>query len=302
MRVVLFYLLSALVLPTHVQEDEHRMSPKGGVTGVVRRHEVFSSKSVDARNVDVWLPPRYARDDSSRFPVIYMHDGQNLFDPALSFIGVDWGIDETMMQLINERQVREAIVVGVWNTPKRYAEYMPQKAVESAQAEQPFQIVGISVYLRSDEIISDNYVTFLVSELKPFIDETYRTLSNRENTVVMGSSMGGLISAYAISEYPEAFGGAGCISTHWPAGDGILIDYLKRRLPDPETHKFYFDYGTETKDATYEPYQQRMDEAMRAAGYEHGRNWLTRKHPGDEHSERAWSKRVRLPLIFLLGR
>jgi predicted alpha/beta superfamily hydrolase len=116
----------------------------------------------------------------------------------------------------------------------------------------------------------------------------------------MGSSMGGLISAYAMSEYPEIYGGAGCVSTHWPAGDGIVIDYLKAHLPDARTHRFYFDYGTETLDANYEPYQRKMDEVMRNAGYKEGKNWVTKKFVGAEHAERAWSQRVDVPLTFLL--
>jgi hypothetical protein len=100
-----------------------------GVTGVVKRHEKFRSAFVEARNIDVWLPPGYTQSKSKRFPVIYMHDGQNLFDPKLAFAGVDWGIDETMSRLIKERKTREAIVVGIWNTAHRLAEYMPQKAV-----------------------------------------------------------------------------------------------------------------------------------------------------------------------------
>lgn len=114
--------------------------------------------------------------------------------------------------------------------------------------------------------------------------------------------MGGLISLYAASEYPDVFGGIGALSTHWPAGDGIVIDYLTAHLPDPRTHKLYFDYGTQTLDAGYEPYQRRMDAAMRAGGYTEGRNWITRKFEGAEHSERAWRERVDVPLQFLLGK
>jgi hypothetical protein len=114
--------------------------------------------------------------------------------------------------------------------------------------------------------------------------------------------MGGLISAYAISEYPKVFGGAGCLSTHWPAGDGAVIDYLKKSLPDPKTHKFYFDFGTETLDAQYEPYQLRANAVMKQSGYVEGDNWITKKFVGDDHSERSWSKRVDVPLQFLLGK
>jgi predicted alpha/beta superfamily hydrolase len=112
--------------------------------------------------------------------------------------------------------------------------------------------------------------------------------------------MGGLISLYALCEYPDVFGGAGCVSTHWPAGDGIVIDYMQTALPDPAAHRIYFDYGTETLDADYEPYQERADEVMQRAGYTEGANWITRKFPGADHSETAWRARVEISLRFLL--
>jgi predicted alpha/beta superfamily hydrolase len=290
MRTLLLVCLSvACAWPATAAEE--------GVTGTVKHHPNFPSVHVDARNVDVWLPPGYERDAKRRYPVVYMHDGQNLFDPKTSYIGVDWGVDETMTRLVGGRKVRPAIVVGVWNTPKRTAEYMPQKAVAYAGTG---PIANLPVESR-DQIVSDAYLRFLVAELKPFVDRTYRTLPGRKDTIVMGSSMGGLISAYAVAEYPEVFGGAGCVSTHWPAGDGIVIEYLENALPDPRTHKIYFDYGTATLDATYEPFQLRMDQVMRRGGYREGRNWVTRKFPGAEHSERAWRQRVDVPLVFLLG-
>ena len=116
----------------------------------------------------------------------------------------------------------------------------------------------------------------------------------------MGSSMGGLISAYAISEYPDVFGGAACLSTHWVAGDGAVIDYLRDKLPAPESHRLYFDHGTMTLDAHYAPFQQRMDDAMRARGYAEGRSGMSRVFPGAEHSEKSWRERVEIPLEFLL--
>ena len=270
-----------------------------GVTGHVVRHGNFASRHVDPRNVDVWLPPGYLPNDSRRFPVIYMHDGQNLFDPALSYIGVDWGIDETMTRLIREGVIREAIVIGIWNTPKRSAEYMPQKAVTEAtlSANSP----DVQDLIRQP-LASDNYLRFLVEELKPFIDSTYRTLPNRANTFIMGSSAGALISIYALTEYPEIYGGAGGVSTHWPIGDGIVIDYLEKHLPAPPGHLFYFDFGTATLDAGYEPYQRRVDALMRRSGYREGVDWITRKDDGAEHSELAWRARVDVPLKFLIGR
>lgn len=269
--------------------------------GELRHHPGFASQYVAPRNVDIWLPPRYHEMTSRSFPVVYMHDGQNLFDPKTSFLGVDWGIDEAMGRLIAEKRARAAIVVGIWNTPKRVQEYLPQR---------PFKMsprARIETRLRLwrwafGGPISDNYLKCLVEELKPFIDESYRTLSDRENTFIMGSSMGGLVSLYALCEYPQVFAGAGCLSTHWPAVRGVIVGYLERVLPKAGTHKLYFDYGTRTLDARYAVYQEQVDRVVRAKGYQEGVDWRTLKFEGAEHGERAWRERVHRPLEFLLGK
>lgn len=257
--------------------------------GVLQRYREFPSDYVAARNVDVWVPPEYEEASSRRFPVIYMHDGQNLFDPQSSFIGVDWGIDEAMRDLIAAGRAPAAIVVGIWNTPQRSEEYMPQRALELF----PLQLA------RRRTPLSDPYLKFIVQELKPFIDEHYRTLPDRENAFIMGSSMGGLISIYAVCEYPDHFAGAGCISTHWPAAGGIVVDYLAQALPEAGEHRLYFDYGTATVDALYERYQEEVDQILIAKGYTQGKDWLTLKVEGAEHRERAWRQRVHIPLEFL---
>ena len=113
--------------------------------------------------------------------------------------------------------------------------------------------------------------------------------------------MGGLISLYAISEYPQVFGGAACLSTHWPAGENELVDEMAARLPDPGTHKLYFDYGTEGLDAFYGPYQKRMDEYLRKAGYVENQNWMSLQFAGADHSEKAWRERVEISLLFFLS-
>ena len=140
-----------------------------------------------------------------------------------------------------------------------------------------------------------------MEELKPFIDTNFKTKKDRANTFVAGSSMGGLISAYAICEYPEVFGGAACFSTHWPILDGVFTEYIKENLPDPTTHKIWFDYGTEGLDRQYEPFQKIADEAMKKRGFEHGKNWMTQKFEGKEHHENAWRERFHIPMVFLLS-
>lgn len=268
------------------------------IAGSLESFENFYSKYVDFRNLDICFPPGYEYEGGRSYPVLYMHDGQNLFDNPASFGGESWRIDLAMRRLIEAGKIRSAIVVGVWNSAFRWRDYMPQKPYQSPALEKYHPL-----YLEKagGPPVSDWYLKFLVDELKPFVDGRYPTLPDQPNTFVMGSSMGGLISLYAISEYPRVFGGAGCLSTHWPAGGNELVDEMALHLPDPSNHRLYFDFGTETLDSEYEPLQRRMDEHLRKAGYIENKNWLTRKFEGAEHSERSWRERVHIPLEFLLG-
>lgn len=267
-------------------------------SGILHRYVDFASAFGGQRTVDVWCPPGYHDSINTRYPVLYMHDGQNLFDPALSYTGVDWAIDEAVVRLTRDMDHPGVLVVGIWNSSQRWQDFMPQKSLDSTagQAILP-QFTDVS----GGAPVSNQYLAFLVEEVKPLIDAIYRTLPDRENTLVMGSSMGGLISLYAVEEYPQVFGRAGCLSTHWPAGGDVLVDYLGQHLPAPGRHRLYFDYGTENLDAQYEPFQQRMDVHLQAAGYQRGMDWLTLKYDGADHNEGSWRDRVDVPLRFLLG-
>jgi len=281
--------------------------------GSIKRFENFSSAFVSSRNVDVWLPDGY--DPPNKYAVLYMHDGQMLFDSTITWNKQEWGVDETMSRLIKEQKIKPCIVVAVWNSVAgRHADYFPQKPFESLpQAEQDSiyyskRTNGAALF-NGLRIHSDEYLKFLVKELKPFIDSTFYTLKDQPNTFIAGSSMGGLISMYAICEYPATFGGAACLSTHWPGifttdnnpVPDAFFRYLKTQLPDPSTHKIYFDYGDQTLDALYPSLQQKADAIIKAKGFTN-KNWVTRFYPGEDHSERAWSKRLPIPLLFLLGK
>jgi len=267
-------------------------------TGAIESWGPVASRHVAARNIDVLLPDSYASQPDRRYPVLYMHDGQNLFDPALAAMGVDWDVDGVVARLVASGQMREAIVVGIWNTPERTLEYAPAKALPDGPV-----ATGVPGRppIASGDVKSDAYLRFLVQELKPFIDAHYRSLPGPRETVVMGSSMGGLISLYAVAEHPEVFGAAGALSTHWPAADGAMVEWLGRNLPDPRTHRLYFDYGTVALDAAYAPYQQAMDVKLRQAGYREDENWRTLRFEGAEHNEAAWQARLHEPLLFLFG-
>lgn len=277
----------------------------------------FKSNYVSSRDVHVWLPDNYHKksQQGKKFAVLYMHDGQMLFDAQQTWNKQEWGVDETASALIKQNKVRPFIVVGINNggAALRHPEYFPQKPFESLlpQKQQSlYQAEKSPGYLvfGGNKVQSDNYLKFIVKELKPYIDTQYKVLKDAANTYIMGSSMGGLISMYAISEYPEVFGAAACLSTHWPGDFSALDDqipnafyrYMKNNLPEPKTHRIYFDYGTETLDALYPRLQQQVDKIIKARGYSDS-NWITNEFKGANHTENAWNERLHLPLLFLFG-
>jgi predicted alpha/beta superfamily hydrolase len=269
-----------------------------GLVGKIDRIDPFESKHVIPRRVDIWTPPTYVEDQKQRYKVLYMHDGENVFDSASSkWSHIDWGIDETITRLMLEGKIQPTMVVAMWSTDIRAAEYMPQKLPDSLSLKGLNRMIQ---RLNKTEICSDNYLRFIVDEIKPFVDSHYRTLPGMQDTVIMGASMGGLISMYAMCEYPQVFCGAGCVSTHFPIGRGIALKYLQSHLPDPKAHKFYFDFGTKTVDKNYEKYQIKADRILMEGGYVQPGNWITRKFEGHKHSEIDWRKRVHIPLEFLL--
>ncbi len=305
-KLTITLLLFAVTGCKHQAKNSDRLIAKAinaGIESMIVMHENFASKYVDKRNIEVFLPKGYAETTTEKYKVLYMHDGQNVFNPKTSYTNVDWGVDEVIDSLMKSKTIKNTIVVAIWNNgKKRFPEYMPK--APATLSETPEARKSLFAYSGSDALYSDKYLKFLVEELRPFIEKNYNISTRQEDTSIMGSSMGGLISLYAICKYPEVFGAAGCISTHWPVpilGEAY-IKTLPESLPDPETHKIYFDFGTEALDAQYEPYQNQVDEIMKAKGYTEGVNWVTKKFEGASHDEKSWKARVHIPLEFLLKR
>lgn len=277
-------------------------------SGRVQRLQNFPSKFVTARNIDIWLPKGYHPDD--KFAVLYMHDGQMLYDSTTTWNKQEWGVDETIGKLIAEQQIEPCIVVGIWNNGAlRHAEYFPQRILDSLPSDIRETILQDQL---KGKALADNYLKFIVQELKPYVDKHFATKKDRKHTFLMGSSMGGLISAYALCEYPKVFGGAACLSTHTPITmpghlDAAAVDivagafrsYLSRQLPRGHDFKIYFDYGSETLDALYKPYQTQIDAMMQSKGLP-PKTWITREFPGTDHSEKSWRERLNIPVLFLL--
>lgn len=290
MRSLIFILSFFILFGTGQAQKPKKVTGKG-ITNQLYRYKKFKSNFIGKRIFDVWVPADYSA--AQKYPVIYMHDGQNLFDPALAYNSMDWGVDETMQRIIAEGKARPAIVVGIWSSDSRPKEFSPERAFNENNADP-------KKYKMPPGTGSDNYLRFIVEELKPFIDKNYSTLSDRENTFVIGSSMGALMSLYAISEYPEIFGAAACMSTHFPLGDGVMVDYMEKYLPSPETHRLYFDFGTIDLDTEYKKYQERADKIVEKKGFVKDINWKTINFQGDGHNEYFWRRRINVPLEFLL--
>lgn len=321
MKNCLFPLCVALLiggscLPSNQQASsmEEPSNPSSGALpqvtqGRIERIEKFPSQEVTARHVDVWLPEGYP--EAGPYAVLYMHDGQMLYDAASTWNQQAWEVDEVAAQLQAKGTVPPFIVVGVWNGgDTRHADYFPQRPFEQlTAAERDTVVAQLQRAGRTKEVFtpqSDAYLRFLVEELKPHIDSSFAVHTDRAHTFVVGSSMGGLISMYALCEYPEVFGAAACLSTHWVGTFTLennpmpqaFIGYLQQSLPDPAQHRLYFDCGDQTLDALYPDLQRQVDQVMQAQGYDTSQ-WLTRYFPGEDHSEAAWSARLTVPLKFL---
>lgn len=279
-------------------------------TGRIERLESFASRHVAPRHVDVWLPADYS--PTKRYQVLYMHDGQMLFDAGTTWNRQAWNVHLAVDRLVRAGRIADTLVVGVWNVPGlRYAEFYPARmlAVAPAPLQQEYLQRGMAGASRSDA-----YLRFLVEELKPAIDRRYATLTGPESTAVMGSSMGGLISLYALAEYPQVFGAAGALSTHWvglPTAWGperlrnaalplAAFRYLQQALPPPGRHRLYLDRGTTDLEAFYAPHQAFVDELLHDLGWRPP-GLMSRVHEGAGHNERDWAARVEQPLAFLLG-
>lgn len=252
----------------------------------VEKSIIESEYMVKTPPVTVYLPADYERSDTY-YPVLYAHDGQNLFDEEQSF-GAEWQLDETLTRLTAEGIIGDVIVVAVHNTPRRTDDYTPSRV--------------------SNEWINDQggdlsaYGKFLTEELMPYINSTYRTLIGPDNTVVMGSSLGGIASFYLIGWYPEIFGGAGVISPSFWWGDVQVTNDLLSMDFAPGA-KIYIDGGyNEGDDETTMAQQMRtVYSALKEKGLTDFTNLYYYEDPDGTHNEVTWAKRLHMPLTFLFG-
>lgn len=224
-----------------------------------------------ARRIWIYLPENYDAQPTYKWPVLYMHDGQNIFDDATSYAG-EWGVDE----FLDSAKAKSCIVVAIDNGgDKRLNEYCPYD----------FELKGIAANNKTNIGEGNLYVDFLVKTLKPFIDKNYRTLANKSNTFIAGSSMGGLISLYAVLKYPEVFGGVGVFSpAFWVSGDNIFKDIQAKGKK--VNSKIYF-YGGGAEGPTMVPDMQKAYNEMKKVSKSKMKIVVNKK---GMHNEPTWRK------------
>jgi predicted alpha/beta superfamily hydrolase len=254
---------------------------RGRVTGMVKYHKALNGEGIKERDIIVWLPPGYDPISNKRYPVMYLQDGQNIFDPATSAFGTDWQVDETADSMIRKGAVDAMIIVGIYNTQERNVEYIP-----------------------SDK--GRLYREFIVKKLKPFIDSAYRTKPGRSHNFIGGSSAGGILAFMMVWEYPDFFSKAICMSPAFrlPGNPASGWNYVSTVKADAKRKKvfFYIDNGGPGLEQQLQPGVDEMLKALYDKGYKKGRDFIYVSDPTALHNEQAWAKRFPQALRLVAGR
>jgi len=271
--------------------------------GNIYRFNSFYEGFGDSLTFEVWTPDGYKAGE--KYPVLYMHDGQMLFDAETTWNKKAWEMDDTAGRLIASDSVRPFIIVGIFNLPTRLCDYLPSD-IDSMMAEGG-EKEAMKELFSSSKKRGGEYVDAIVYSIKPFVDSLFYTDASASATAIAGSSMGGLISLYAFCKYPDVFGSAICMSTHFstsatrPELANAEMQYALEHMPDAASHKIYFDNGTMPCDDAYTPFFFKMVKLFEDNGY--GKeSLLYREFPGQWHSESDWASRVHIPLYFIFGK
>ena len=247
----------------------------------LRLHRKFRSRFLDpARTLVVYVPSQYESHPHLRFPVLYMHDGQNLFDPSTAFGGNEWRLDDTAEEMIERSAIEPLIIVGIYNTgEQRIHEYTPTADPKLGGGK------------------GDLYGRMLVEEVKPFVDTTYRTMSGPENTGMGGSSLGGLVTLHLGIKYPNIFGKLAVLSPSVWWDNKVILREIQQ-LPAKPPLRIWLDMGTAEGGMSLED-TEKLRDAMRAKGWSEGKDLAYFEIPGATHNETAWAERVGPFLQFL---
>jgi predicted alpha/beta superfamily hydrolase len=256
--------------------DQVERRIEGQVTGTVKYHRNFQGEGIKPRDIIVWLPSEYDSDRNKNYPVLYMHDGQNIVDPATSSFQIDWQLDEAADSLIRKELIEPVIIVGIYNTPDRNKEYSEDK-------------LGLL------------YMKFIVDSLKPFIDRSYRTNPDRMNTANGGGSLGGLISFMLMWDYSEIFSKAICFSPAFKIDQYDFVDNVKSYVGNLKQFSLFINNGDNELDSMLQPGVDEMLKVLKQQGYIEGDHFYFHKGKNSLHSERDWAKNIWRALIFIFG-
>lgn len=250
---------------------------KGQITGIVKYHKNLQWSGIKPRDIIVWLPPGYEENPNSRYPVLYMHDGQNIIDPKTSSFGIDWQIDEAVDTLIKSNKIEPIIVVGIYNTQDRSSEYMN---IDTGFV----------------------YMDFVINKVKPLIDSAYRTKPDRENTATGGSSLAGLISLMLVWEHPEVFSKTFCLSPAFKIGVIDYVSEIEKYIGMKKNIRIYIDNGGTGLEKKIQPGIEEMINALTLKGFELNKDLYFIQDEKAEHNESAWAKRIPEALIKFFGK
>lgn len=267
---------TVLLRPLLWKSQLRRAKPERSIRGTVEYHRSLSGEGLNyKRDLIVWLPPSYEKHPAKHYPVLYMHDGQNIFDPSTAFTGHDWRVDEVADSLIKLKKIEEIIIVGIYNSPDRLPEY-------------------------SDSPLGNAYLNFVVTVVKPLIDSTYRTKPDRKYTAVMGSSMGGVSALFFAWRRPDVFGMAGCLSSaFWYDGEKTLKE-VRDYSGVKKDIRIYLDCGGKERELIGG--YKRMVDILKKKKYVKGRDLEYHLEKNGVHNEQAWAQRIWRPLVFMFGK
>ena len=246
---------------------------KSRFTGPITTYREVPGDGILPRDIMVWMPPSYPTNDTKRYPVLYVHDGQQVFDPATSTHGVEWGLDETATRLMSDEWAYEALIVAIHNTRDRWEEY-------------------------SETPKGDAYRRFVTRQLKPFIDSNFRTLPGREHTAVMGASLGARSALLLAVDHADTFSMVACLS---PSFSSATVRRVEAWEGSGNDLRIYMDNGSLGVEQRHQPLIDWMLETLLAKGFEQGRQLAWRRDPAGEHNEASWARRVYVPLLFLFA-
>jgi len=267
---------TTITIRVNLWADQVERKFEGQITGTVQYHSDFQGEGIKPRDIIVWLPPNYDLEKDVRYPVLYMHDGQNIVDPSTSAFQVDWQLDETADSLIRQELIEPIIIVGIYNTSDRSKEY-------------------------SEDTLGLLYMKFIVDSLKPFIDKNYRTKPDRINTANGGGSLAGLISFMLMWDHSEIFSKAICFSPAFKVDQYDFVDNIKSYSGGKKQFKLFIDNGDNELDESLQPGVEEMLKVLKQQGYAEGRDFYLRKGKNSMHNERDWAKNIWRALIYLFG-